>query len=201
LIKEIDGPYKQLKSQKKIDIYVRDNGKEGQSVLGVGEIPYSIEKILEVLVDEKQRKNFDDMLEDGIIEKRLEHMTFIIYITFKRFLILSPRDFICCGCLVKFNDGTAILPVYSIESEDRPENKKYIRAQLHIGGWVLKRIDDNNTYAYYYNRADMKGTCLFLIRSIGSIPDFVIKQGASVQALLIAKLRDYMIKIEKKASK
>jgi hypothetical protein len=95
LIKEIDGPYKQLKSQKKIDIYTRDNGKEGQSVLGVGVIPFSIEKILEVLVDEQQRKNFDEMLEEGIIEKRLEHMTFLIYITFKRILILSPRDFIC----------------------------------------------------------------------------------------------------------
>ena len=63
-------------------------------MLGIGDIPFSIEKILEVLVDEKQRNNFDDMIENGVIIKRLEHMTFLIYITFKRFLILSPRDFI-----------------------------------------------------------------------------------------------------------
>ena len=56
LINEINGPYKQLKSQKKISIYVRDNGKDGQSVLGIGEIPFSIERILEVLVDEKTKE-------------------------------------------------------------------------------------------------------------------------------------------------
>ena len=50
-----------------------------------------------------------------------------------------------------------MLPVYSIEYPDVPETKKYIRAQLHIGGWLLKSIDENNTLAYYYNRADMKG--------------------------------------------
>ena len=157
LINEVYGPYKQLKSQKKIDIFTRDNGKEGQSVLGIGEIPFSIEKICEVLLDEKQRKNFDDMMEDGFILKRLENLTFLIYVTFKRFLILSPRDFVLCGCLVKFNDGTIILPSYSVELPEKPEDKKFVRAHLHIGGWILKKIDDNNTLVYYYNRADMKG--------------------------------------------
>ena len=75
-------------------MYVRDNGKNGQSVLGIGEIPFSMEKILEILLDEKQRTNFDDMLEEGRIIKRLENMTFLVHITFKRFLILSPRDFV-----------------------------------------------------------------------------------------------------------
>ena len=116
-----------------------------------------MDKIIAVLLDEKQRKNFDDMMEDGTILKRLENLTFLIYVTFKRFLILSPRDFVLCGCLVKFNDGTVILPSYSVDLDETPENKKYIRAQLHIGGWILKKIDENNTLAYYYNRADMKG--------------------------------------------
>ena len=61
-----------------------------------------------------------------------------------------------------------------------------MRADLHIGGWILVPTDDNNTMAYYYNRADMKG----------SIPAFIMKQGASIQALMMAKLRDYVIKKE-----
>lgn len=88
--------------------------------------------------------------------------------------------------MVKFADGTVVFPTFSIDREDRPETKKFVRAQLHIGGWVMRPIDDNNTLVYYYNRADMKG----------SLPAWVMKQGASMQALLISKLRDYMIKKE-----
>mmetsp|Transcript_19248 Transcript_19248/g.22294 ORF Transcript_19248/g.22294 Transcript_19248/m.22294 type:complete len:173 (-) Transcript_19248:81-599(-) len=171
----MNGPYKQLKSQKDIQIFSRDNGKDGQSVLGIGTIPFNIDKITEILLDEKQRTNFDDMLEKGTIINQYDPMTFQIYITFKRFLILSPRDFVMCGAFVKFDDGTYVFPTYSIDHPDYPEVKNYIRVLLHIGGWVLKPIDDNNTLCYYYNRADMKGT----------IPDFIIKQGVSKQTLLI----------------
>lgn len=91
------------------------------------------------------------------------------------------------GSFVKFKDGTYVFPTASIDREDKPETKKFIRAQLFMGGWVLKPIDENRTMAYLYNRADMKG----------SIPAFIMKQGASMQAVLIAKLRDYMLKKEK----
>lgn len=93
LLKEINGPFDRLKPSKGIDIFTRDNGKDGQSVLGVGEIPFNIDKIADVLIDETQRKNFDDMLDEGVILNEYDHMTFVIYITFKKVLILSPRDF------------------------------------------------------------------------------------------------------------
>lgn len=93
LLREINGTYDRLKPSKGIDIFTRDNGKDGQSVLGVGEIPFNVEKIAEVLADETQRKGFDDMLDEGVILNEFQHMTFVIYITFKKILILSPRDF------------------------------------------------------------------------------------------------------------
>lgn len=93
LFKEMYGPYNRLKAQKDIDIFTRDNGKDGQSVLGVGEIPFGIDEVAEILLDDKQRKNFDEMLDEGTIMNEYDHMTFVIYITFKRIMILSPRDF------------------------------------------------------------------------------------------------------------
>lgn len=46
LLSEVNGEYNRLKSQKDIDIFTRDNpGDMGQSVLGVGQIPFSIEKV------------------------------------------------------------------------------------------------------------------------------------------------------------
>lgn len=192
LLKEINGPYKKQKPAKKIGVFTRDNDKGmGNTVLGIGELPFNIETVAEILLDEKQRKNFDDMLQEGTILKQLEHMTFLFYITFKRVLILSPRDFVCCGSQVKFKNGIQVFPVTSIELDDQPENKKFIRASLFIGGFVLIPKGEDNTLCYYYNRADMKGT----------IPEFVLKQGATMQALLLHKLREYMIKKEKKAKK
>jgi hypothetical protein len=187
----MNGPYHQLKSQKKIDIYTRDNGKDGQSVLGIGEIPFSLDDITEILMDETQRKGFDDMFDKGDILNEYDHKTFVIHIMFKRILILSPRDFLCMGCYVPFKNGMRVFPTLSFDREDRPETSKYIRGQLYSGGWVLIPIDEKNTKVFYYNRADMKGT----------IPAFIMKQGASMQATLIAKLRDYMIKKEKKSKK
>lgn len=96
LFREINGPYKKYKPQKKIGIYVRDNDKgQGQSVLGIGEIPFNIQKVADILLDESQRKNFDDLLQEGTILNQYDPWTFVIYITFKRVLILSPRDFLC----------------------------------------------------------------------------------------------------------
>mmetsp|Transcript_29202 Transcript_29202/g.25824 ORF Transcript_29202/g.25824 Transcript_29202/m.25824 type:complete len:128 (+) Transcript_29202:419-802(+) len=124
------------------------------------------------------------MLDNATVIKEYSHMTFDMYIQFKRLLILSPRDFVCAGAFIKFKDGTYVFPTYSVEREDKPEVKKFIRANLYCGGWVLRAIDETKTLAYYYNRADMKG----------SVPGWVLKQGASMQALLIHKLREYMKK-------
>ena len=189
MLNEINGPYKELKGKKKVEIFVRDNEPgQGQSVLGIGEIPFNIQDVSDVLLDETQRKKFDDMLDTGTILNEYEHMTFVIYITFKRILILSPRDFMCYGSMVKFKNGMIVFPVKSFDRDDKPVTKKYVRASLFIGGWVLLPKGENNTLCYYYNRADMGG----------SIPEFVMKQGASMQAILIQKLRDYMIKKAKK---
>lgn len=180
----MDGPYVRLKTQNQIEMFTRDNGKDGQSVLGVGTIPFSIDDVANVLLDDSQRKEFDEMLDQGTILNQYDPMTFVIYITFKRVLILSPRDFLLCGAFVKFKDGTYIFPTISIDRDDRPETKEFIRAKLHIGGWVLQPMGPDKTIAYYYNRADMKG----------SIPAFIMKQGASMQAQMVAKLRDHMKK-------
>ena len=126
------------------------------------------------------------MLDKADLMGEHDHMTFEIYITFKRIMILSPRDFMCAGAMVRFEDGTIVLPTFSYDRDDRPATKAFVRAQLHIGGWVIRPIDQDNTLCYYYNRADMKG----------SLPAFIMKQGASIQALLISKLRDYIVKKE-----
>eukprot|EP00344_Euplotes_crassus_P001101 CAMPEP_0197006980 /NCGR_PEP_ID=MMETSP1380-20130617/38317_1 /TAXON_ID=5936 /ORGANISM="Euplotes crassus, Strain CT5" /LENGTH=921 /DNA_ID=CAMNT_0042426863 /DNA_START=160 /DNA_END=2922 /DNA_ORIENTATION=+ len=158
LCKEINGEFVKVKPSKEVGIFTRDNGDQGNSVLGVGEIPYNIDTIAEVLCDEKQRKGFDDLLDEAEIIEELPHMTFLMYVKFKKVLILSARDFVCCGAFIKFKDGTYAFPTFSIEREDRPEDKKLIRAHLFCGGWVLRALDENRTMAYYYNRADMKGT-------------------------------------------
>jgi len=94
LFKEIDGPYNRLKTQKDIQIFTRDNGKNGQSVMGVGNIPASIDTVSEILLDIDQRKEFDDMLDEiEVLSEYRDFMSFEIYITFKRILIVSPRDF------------------------------------------------------------------------------------------------------------
>lgn len=155
--------------------------------MGVGNIPASIDTVSEILLDIDQRKEFDDMLDEiEVLSEYRDFMSFEIYITFKRILIVSPRDFCWAGSHIRFKNGVQIFPVTSVEKQEKPVVKNFVRADLHIGGWILVPTDDNNTMAYYYNRADMKG----------SIPAFIMKQGASIQALMIAKLRDYVIKKE-----
>lgn len=95
LFQEINQEFTRAKPSNQVGIYTRDNGSDGNSVLGVGEIPYSIDKIAETLCDETQRKGFDKLLEEAKIIEELPHMTFIMHAKFKKVLILSARDFVC----------------------------------------------------------------------------------------------------------
>ena len=95
LFKEINGTFDKLKTSKEIAIFTKDHGKEGNSVLGIGEIPFNIDKIAEILSDEKQRKLFDNLFDNAEIIEELPNSTLLVYVKFKKVLILSARDFVC----------------------------------------------------------------------------------------------------------
>jgi hypothetical protein len=39
-----------------------------------------------------------------------------------------------------------------------PKQDKVTRATCHIGGWVLKKIDKDNTYCIYISDVDLEGS-------------------------------------------
>ena len=52
-------------------------------------------------------------------------------------MFVSGRDFVILGMIFQDNEGRLIQSGVSVEHPDCPPTKKYVRAQLHIGGWIL----------------------------------------------------------------
>lgn len=130
LFEEINGEFTRLSPSKEVAIFTRDNGEEGTSVLGIGTIPFNIDKIADVLIDEQQRAGFDEMLKEAKILEELPLQTFIMWCRFKKVVVVSSRDFVCCGAFIKFKDGTYAFPTFSIEGDYVAEDPKFVRAHL-----------------------------------------------------------------------
>jgi hypothetical protein len=59
-----------------------------------------------------------------------------------------------------------------------PHKKEIIRGELVLGGWLLKKVDENTTEMTHILELNFKG----------SIPQFVINNTLSGQADMLAKL-------------
>ena len=83
----------------------------------------------------------------------------VVFNRFKGVMFVSGRDFCMLAITVKLPDGRIITSSRSTVHDGCPPHKKYVRAELKIGGWILTPNKDQpgTTFAQYISQSDLKG--------------------------------------------
>lgn len=155
-------------------------------IKGEGFINYTPKEIAEYLKRENVQKDYDDQFAEGGTVQQLSMETSFVFNRFKGVFMVSGRDFCMLAIRLNMPDGRVIISSTSHEHEDCPPHKKYVRAELIRGGWILTPDKENpsRTFAQYISQSDLKG----------NIPKSIVNSVAEKQGLLVSKIEQAMKK-------
>lgn len=77
---------------------------------------------------------------------------------------VSHREFICVAYVVHESKDKVYLGSKSC-NYPYPEDKKVVRGEVIIGGYVIERLDENRTKVTYMSNADIKGSIPGMIKN------------------------------------
>jgi len=80
--------------------------------------------------------------------------------------MVSQRDFVLTNHFHKYEDGSLLILVFTDESKQDliPTNSKVVRGFLHVGGWYLQPISENETKCSLMLEMDLKGIHQTLVK-------------------------------------
>eukprot|EP01138_Halocafeteria_seosinensis_P016490 gb/GECG01016821.1/.p1 GENE.gb/GECG01016821.1/~~gb/GECG01016821.1/.p1 ORF type:complete len:1017 (+),score=139.58 gb/GECG01016821.1/:1-3051(+) len=184
---------------------------------GTGFVNFSRRAIRDMLVDLEKKPLTDSKFDDGRVIERLDSRSTVTYMRYKAVMPTSARDF--CNFThwrvatpSEEEGGTLYIAAKSVKHPECPEDKDCVRADLKIGGWVIrpikgKKIAEERAAARSRGEdpgpwptdvdIDSEGcecTYLVLIDLCGDIPGFVVGIVTQQQALLVAALREALEK-------
>ena len=130
---------------------------EGDIVRGVGEVTDFIRDISKINL-------YDEMYASGsIIESFGQYK--INYLRYKGGLTVADRDFCGISSTLKRN-GLTYIVLTSIPGHDKcPLVKGVVRAEVEVGGWILKELNKNRTKSTYVVCSDPKGSLPAFIKT------------------------------------
>ena len=186
LIETAENPnWKQIKT-KPNNVYSMEAPGGLKCIKGEGIIDYPPKDIAEYLRRENSQMDYDDQVVDGGTVEEYPMNCSCTFIRFKGVMFVSGRDFCLLGITIYYPDGRIILATSSHTHDDCPPHKKYVRAELTIGGWILTPSEDEpgKTYAQYVSQSDLKG----------KIPKTVVNSVSEKQGLNVSKIGASMVK-------
>ena len=168
-IREARGKIEVLKQMRDNPAWVRKEEKQGVTVMtysdgglncirGSGVMHYTPQGIFEAIESEEIAIECDGMLEKQVVLEELAMDTQFTYQKYKAPMFVSSRDFVMLNQMHKDPDGTIYVIAYSTTHSSMPVNKGVVRAELHIGGWILKPIGSNETQVDYISKSDLGGS-------------------------------------------
>eukprot|EP00494_Astrolonche_serrata_P029748 UN30015 len=153
--------------------------------------PFSADELIAVLGDPKQKKQWDsDCTETRLLSSEPGNIE-IAYESYKAPWPIKPRDFVLASTLNKKADGTYHWIAVSCEHEDGPIKRDFVRAQLFMGGWIIKPLDSHSCHVTYINHFDLGG----------SLPSWLVTRVSDDVPLTPLNLAEYMKKVKKNQPK
>ncbi len=152
---------------------------------GVSVVNFPLEKVVDFLAEVGVLKK----LNPTCVEDKLLHEDKDIKVVYMRYSApwpVSHRDFVSVTYQTAESKDKVYLGSKSC-NYPCPEEKKVVRGEILIGGYILERIDENKTKVTYMSNADIKG----------SIPGMIKNELAKKQGEVAAKIEEIM-KAEKK---
>ena len=151
------------------------------SVKGVGLVKAPPTFIIRVLNDPSYTTILDDMLKESRVIYELSKSLHLVQLLYKGMWPTAPRDFSVLSIQGEVDERTWISSGISIEDPRIPEEKGYVRAQLDVGGYLIRSIpsEPEMSEVTYVARVDLKG----------NIPAFAVNKVSQSQPLCVNRLR------------
>ena len=127
-------------------------------IRGRDTLDFPCEVMFEVLHNIEKRKEWDTVLQELHVVQKIDDSTDVIYNSVKGVMGASPRDFLQMRKYYQDCRGFDYIIVNkSCELEEKPPIKKNVRANCIIGGYLLKKVDQNKTMLGMIMQVDING--------------------------------------------
>ena len=169
---------------KEVTVMKKPSGKDEppvNSVKGVGLVNVPPRFIVRVLNDPSYTTVLDDMLKESRVVHELSKSLHLVQLLYKAIWPTSPREFSVLSILGELDERTWISSGISVEDPRISPEKGYVRAQLDVGGYLIRSVpsDPEVSEVTYVARVDLKG----------NIPAFAVNKISESQPLCVNRLR------------
>jgi len=178
--------WKRSEAKNEVEVSTLKGEGDATCVKGEGEIPFEVSKVLEYIKDPDTAKDYDELYESGKEIHVYPFATGLYYRKFKGILFVSSRDFSMVIHTLELPNGVSKLVAFSYEHPSVPKVKNVVRANLIVGGWILRPSEKspNKTHAVYIMQSDL----------CGSIPSNVKNAVSKKQGFTVNGVRKGMLK-------
>jgi hypothetical protein len=97
-------------------------------------------ELIDLLRDVEHRKEWDENVDTIRLVKTLDNDTTIVYMKYKRFLIIQSRELLLVNKVVRTEKGIAYVST-SCELPEFPVIKEAVRANIEVSGYLLENVD------------------------------------------------------------
>jgi len=137
-------------------MYKFDEPSGLRSIRSEGIIPTDIKTLFAYISDFNNRQKYDTNFDTGRIVRNVDDNYYISYQKYKGKLMISPRDFTCaCYKNITADDGIILATTFT-DLEKYPKEKGCERADLKIGAFMLKKVDEAKTLFTFISLSDVK---------------------------------------------
>lgn len=131
--------------------------------------------IIELILDVKNRKNWDDNVEKIELVASLQDETTVTYVKYKKLLMISSRDAVMVNRVLKINGGIAFVST-SCEMDEFPVFDNTVRAQVEVAGYWIEAVSENKSRIVGYSAGDIGGQipkAIVKLAAANALPRFI----------------------------
>jgi hypothetical protein len=163
-LKELNGNYNWQPNGDKPCLMFKIEVENRVASKGVAVVNFPIEKVLAFfdLPDPTPRIN-EMCVKYQILYKDPKDAFKVIYMEMKATWPVSNRDFVLVSA--RSTEGDVVFMGTKSCSYPHPEVNGVVRADLHVGGYIIEKIDANSTRVTYISDSDAKGNIPAMIKN------------------------------------
>ena len=143
-----------------VKVYTRQDQATGLNMArGESIIKQPVDYILPAIQDDKTLLEWDDsLIENKVLESNKDY--FIIRsVNRKKTALVTQRETLIACQIYTLDNGATLFLGKSVEHPSYPPRTEYVRAEIHVWGWLLTpdQSDPEKTHALYIVFMDPKG--------------------------------------------
>ncbi|KRX02260.1 hypothetical protein PPERSA_04882 [Pseudocohnilembus persalinus] len=149
----------------------------------------SKDKVMEYLKNDDLRPKYDELYDQGNNYEEVAPGICLARNQVKGQFTIKARDFMILQKIIYQDDVNYLVVSGTTEFDQKyPPKKNVVRGIIYFGGWVVEKINDNQSKAIFMANSDPKG----------GLPTMVKKIACSKQAKGVKKLKELVDKMESK---